>query len=188
MQVRRRTREAAGEENRFSRRRLWTMLVSILVVGSSVFVVAPPANAVVVGVCTIKANNPHPSTHVNGTINAVGTVSCSVVMAEIYIKTTLEKATGSTWAGNTQDWYNVSSLQSNASTLCSQGPGTFRTRVSYVLRAPAGYSPAYSANTIYSPWTSVACGLQFAASGSTDSVLDSVQLVPSGAALSANAP
>lgn len=121
---------------------------------------AAPANAVVVGVCTIKANNPHPSSHFSGTINAVGTISCTIVMDEIYLGIYLEKATGATWSSYPfYDAFNTSSASENASTSCSQGPGTFRTRASYVLRAPAGYSPAYSANTIYSPWiTDVACG------------------------------
>jgi hypothetical protein len=139
------------------------LLVATIITGASV---ASPANAVVVGVCTIKANNPHPSTHFNGTINSTGTVSCTVVMQEIYLAVYLEKSNGSTWSSYPfYDVFNTSSASENASTLCSQGPGTFRTRVSYVLRAPVGYSPAYTANTIYSPWMGVACGASFVANG-----------------------
>jgi len=119
---------------------------------------AAPANAVVIGVCTIKVNDPHGSTHVSGTINAVGTVECSTTMQEIYVKTTLQKSAGPSWAGTPFDRFNVARGQANAATSCTAGPGTFRTVTSYVLRAPAGIDPAYAANTVYGPWRSVACG------------------------------
>jgi len=119
---------------------------------------AAPAQAATVGVCTIKANDPHGSTHVAGTINAVGTVDCTVSMNEIYVKTTLEKAGGASWAGAPYDRFNTTRGQSNAATNCSAGPGTFRTVTSYVLRFPPNLNPAYASNTIYGPWRSVACG------------------------------
>ena len=121
-------------------------------------VAAPAAQAVVVGVCTIKANDPHPSTHVTGTINATGTVSCSVLMDEIYIKVSLERSNGTVVPGNTQDVYNTSYQMSNASTSCANA-GTWRTRVQYALYAPAGYNPQHSASNFASPWKSVACGV-----------------------------
>lgn len=134
---------------------------ALLTVGS--VVTAAPANAIVVGVCTMNAQNPHGSTHVAGTINTVGTASCSIVMSEIYVKAVLYRADGASWAGAASDYFNTNYEQSNAATSCSAGPATFRMSLSYVLRAPAGYDPAYSANTIYSPWVSVACGASFAA-------------------------
>lgn len=112
---------------------------------------AAPAQAVVVGLCTITAQNPHGSTHVAGTVNTVGTVSCSMTMTEIYIQTTLEKSNGQYWSGNVRDYFNSSYEMSNAATSCSQGPDSFRTRVSYVIQAPPGVNPRYTANTIYSP-------------------------------------
>ena len=120
-------------------------------------VTATPAHAVVVGVCTIKANNPHGSSHVSGTVNAVGTVSCTLVMSEIYVFTTLEKSTGASWAGNNEDWFNSAAESSNAATSCSQAPGVFRARVAYAIHAPAGVNPRSTANTLYSPWISVTC-------------------------------
>lgn len=136
-----------------------SLVVGLLVAGGSV-AVAAPANAVVVGVCTIKANNPHPSTHVNGTINAQGTASCTVVMNEICIRAVLERADGASWAGTTSDLFGATQTQANAATSCANGGGgqLFRLRISYVLRAPAGYNPAYSSNTIYSPWVGAKCG------------------------------
>lgn len=122
--------------------------------------VSAPANAVVVGVCTIKANNPHPSTHVNGTINAQGTASCTVVMNEIYIRPVLERAGGTTWPGTPSDLFNATQTQANAATSCANASAgqLFRLRIEYVLRAPSGYDPAYSSSTIYSPWVGAKCG------------------------------
>ncbi|WP_066039268.1 hypothetical protein [Herbiconiux solani] len=79
-------------------------------------------------------------------------------MDEIYVHTVLERADGATWAGNTNDYYNTNYESSNSAAPRSAGPATFRLRLSYVLRAPAGVDPAYAANTVYSPWISVACG------------------------------
>lgn len=135
------------------------LAVALTIIGLTA---AAPANAVVVGVCEMKANNPHPSTHVSGTINSTGTLRCTVGMTEIYLRAYLEKSTGSSWGGNTEAWLNTppgTTYSSYANTSCSNGPGTFRTRVTYALTSPPGYNPAYSANTIYSPWYSLACGL-----------------------------
>jgi hypothetical protein len=139
------------------RRVIFAALTSFLVALFSL-AIAVPAQAVVVGVSTIKANDPHPSGHVAGTINAVWTVSCSMVMDEIYIQTYLEKSTGGVWVGAASDYFNTSYESSNAVASRSNGPGVFRTRVSYAIDAPPGINPAYHANTIYSPWKSVACG------------------------------
>jgi len=124
-----------------------------------------PANAVVVGVRTMQIQDPHPSTHVNGTINVVGTASCSVTMNEIYVHVVLQRSDGASWPGTTNDYYNTPQQQANAAAPCSAGPGTFRGYLSCVLRAPAGYNPSYSVNTIYGIWKGVACGLTFAKSG-----------------------
>ncbi|ALE93677.1 hypothetical protein AOC05_17335 [Arthrobacter alpinus] len=127
-------------------------------------VVSAPANAVVVGACTMKANDPHASVHVSGTINSEGTLKCTIGMTEIYLRTYLEKSGGPTWGGNTESWLNATAgktYKSVANTSCSQGPATFRTRVAYTLQSPPGVSPAYTANNIYSPWFGLACGVAF---------------------------
>ncbi|PPI53920.1 hypothetical protein [Rathayibacter toxicus] len=145
-------------KNTFRRRIFASILLgSLVAVGS--LAVASPAQAITIGVCTMQAQDPHPSTHVNGTINGVGTATCSVSMDEIYVHTVLERADGATWQGDTNDYFGVNREQSNAATTCNNGPAVFRLRLSYVLRAPSGYSPAYSANTVYSIWKSVACGV-----------------------------
>jgi hypothetical protein len=153
---------AAKRRGRFAAIAATVLVTTALLTGTT----TTPASALVIGVCTIKANNPHASTHVSGTINAVGTVSCSVVMSEIYLAVHLEKATGGSWSSwPFYDSYNTKWASENAATSCGQGPGTFRSRVSYVLQAPPGANPAYSSGSIYSPWISVACGASLVAGG-----------------------
>lgn len=155
--------------------RLFAALAVSIVAATVLTGVAAPsaANAVVVGVCTIKANDPHPSAHVSGTINAVGTVTCTVVMDEIYLAVWLEKSTGSSWSSFPfYDYYNTSAASENAATSCGQGPGVFRTRVAYVLRAPAGYSPSYASNNFTGPWKNVACGVGFTAAPTDETTFE----------------
>lgn len=144
------------------RRRIAAAVLAVTFAVAGLTATAAPANAVVVGACTMKANDPHPSGHVSGRINSEGSMRCTIGMTEIYIRAYLEKAGGASWGGTTESWLNTppgQTYSSFANTSCSQAPGTFRTRVSYTFRSPAGVNPAYTANTIYSPWKGVACGV-----------------------------
>lgn len=138
--------------------------LSIVFALTGLTIASTPANAVVVGACTIKANDPHASTHVTGTINSEGTLKCTIGMTEIYLRAYLERSDGSSWGGNTEAWLDSianKTYKSFANTSCSQSPGTFRTRVSYAFQSPPGVSPAYTSNIIYSPWFGLACGLSY---------------------------
>jgi hypothetical protein len=55
--------------------------------------VASPAQAAdkTVGDCTIHANDPHPSGHVSGSINATGTLRCKTLKTSLHINVVLEK-------------------------------------------------------------------------------------------------
>ncbi|NQX29855.1 hypothetical protein HQQ81_21110 [Microbacteriaceae bacterium VKM Ac-2854] len=157
---------------RTRRRAIASAVMAVALTITGLTVGATPANAVVVGACTIKANNPHASGHVSGAINAEGSLRCTIGMTEIYIRAYLEKSGGSSWGGNTQSWLNTPAgmtYSSFANTSCSQAPGTFRTRVSYTFTSPPGVNPSYTANTIYSPWIGLACGVSRVAPQSADS-------------------
>ena len=146
---------------RHPRRKAFAAILTTLGVVATSLVVAPTANAasnVVVGLCTIKSNNPHGSEHVKGTINATGTISCSMKMTEMYIHVKIERSDGLIVSGGTDDRFNADYLMENAATPCSNS-GTWRSRVEYAIEAPAGVSPAYTANNITSPWYPVACGV-----------------------------
>lgn len=143
------------------RRTVASALLAVVMTATGLTVAAAPANAVVVGACTVNANNPHASAHVTGRINSEGSMRCTIGMTEIYVRAYLEKSGGSSWAGNAQSWFNTPAgytYSSFANTSCSQSPGTFRTRVSYTFQSPPGVNPSYSANTIYSPWIGLRCG------------------------------
>lgn len=177
-----------------SRARRWRAAaagaLSIAIALTGLTVTAAPANAAVVGACTMKANNPHASTHVSGTINAEGSMKCTIGMTEIYIQAYLEKSGGSSWAGNAEGWLSTpanKTYSSFANTSCSQGPATFRTRVTYSFTSPAGVNPSYSANTIYSPWYALACGLaaRSASPVGVESAWSTKTALPSGVTMQA---
>lgn len=126
----------------------------------SVLFAAPANAATIVGVCTINVQQAHDSGHVHGTINVVGTASCTVVMSEIFLDITLENADGRTWRSKKYvDYFNTPQEQDNSAVSCDEGhAGTYRGYMSYVLKAPAGYNPSYASGTVYGPWNaSVTC-------------------------------
>lgn len=169
MKFQRAMKEGGTRLGRRARVRLGAIVLSVAAVAGISLAGAAPANAIVVGVCTMQIQDAHASTHVSGTINVVGTATCSVTMNEIYVHVVLQRADGASWPGTTNDYYNTSQQQANAAAPCSAGPNTFRGYLSYVLRAPAGYNPSYSTNTIYGIWKGVGCGISFAKSGAADS-------------------
>lgn len=141
---------------------------------------ATPATAAVVGVCNITIGEPHPSTHVNGTINSYGRIMCTVAMPNTHVRATLEKSNGTTWVGPTQDFLNVPAYKTYTSTSaipCVGNAGTYRTQVAIAFHSPLGYNPSYHAKTYYSIWRSVACGLAKAAPGTTGIVNESPESV-----------
>lgn len=108
--------------------------------------------------CSIYANNPHASGHVNGTINSIGSVTCTSVVREIFIKVTLLNVNTGAASSTQKDYFNVASLQTNAAKSCAEAPATFRTATSYVIKFPPGYVPSQQSGTTYSPNTWVGCG------------------------------
>jgi hypothetical protein len=153
------------------RKFITTVATGVLLAAGGVIGIAGPANAaVVVGVCTITVGEPHASSHVNGTINSYGRLSCSIGMPNIHLRAQLEKSNGTTWNGNTEDWLNTSpggSWFSNKAIPCAGNHGTYRTNVAIVLHAPPGVNPQYHAKTYTSIWRSVACGVSRTAPPST---------------------
>lgn len=118
--------------------------------------------------CTLTINYPHASTHVSGTINVTGSVSCPVTMTEMYLQIHLQKSTGASWAGTPKNYFNTSWLSANAATSCSSGAGSYRGRAYTVVRPPAGWSPSSQSQTKYSPYVSVGCGATSFAPASGD--------------------
>jgi hypothetical protein len=109
--------------------------------------------------CTLKANNPHDSGHVNGTINTTATATCrggnngnmvSIDVTARLIRSGVTKATGS---GRTTGQNNAGA---NAAVPCKgNSPGSFRGDAGAFILAPPGYRPVNA--TLYS--TSIALGV-----------------------------
>lgn len=78
--------------------------------------------------CDLNVQNPHGSTHVQGTINVVSVVTCKGGnAARIEIQTELWRiSTQGRWVGAATIVENKSSAQGNAATSCSAGPAQFR--------------------------------------------------------------
>jgi len=95
----------------------------------------PPTTTAVT--CTPQADYPHPSGHVNGTINSVGRGSCTGTVRTLAIVVTLAKSNGPKWS-KAIALDNVSSIQHNSAASCSNGPGTFRTEVKLSWQVSSG--------------------------------------------------
>lgn len=80
---------------------------------------ASPA-ALPVGACEVKANNPHNSSHVGGTVNGVGSVTCTSSIPTIRIRTTLVRLGVTQTTGN-NTVSSTSYAQSNAALVCQPG-------------------------------------------------------------------
>ena len=148
-------------------RRLVTCLAAALTACMVVIGGAAAANAVVVvGGCKVNIGDPHASSHVSGTINAVSSIQCSLNMPSIHIQAFLYKAPSKYWTGNADSRVSPGAgkkLQSNRAVSCKEGPGSFRNRTYLQFTSPSGVNPAYHSKTYYSPWRSIACGVAFSA-------------------------
>jgi hypothetical protein len=89
--------------------------------------------------CTAKANNPHDSSHVGGTVNFVGSVSCTAPVASLNL--TLSLYLGSyVQATNNKSNTGNATISNNVSALCSSGGWQGTTYA--VVTFPPGYVPA----------------------------------------------
>lgn len=120
--------------------------------------------------CTISADYPHPSTHVNGTINGVAHVNCDGIVRQISAQAFLVKSGGPAWSGAPKSPTNTTYVNVNAATSCSNGPGSFSTKIVATVYFPYSFTPAQASVTIASPFVGAACGVAFAPQGSTEEV------------------
>ena len=140
-----------------NRKRTITMLVAGLIALGGTVGVATPAVATETIHCDLNVQYPHGSSHVSGTVNVQARTTCPIVMKEIYIRTWLQKSTGGTWTGASQDRFNLSTLAANSATSCTNAPGSFRGYATTIVHAPAGWTPASRQHTVYGSWRYVSC-------------------------------
>lgn len=114
-------------------------------------------NAVGVITCTIKAGYPHASTHVNGTINTVGTLSCTSAVRSLSITHVLYR--GSTEEGRAPGSNKgVASISKNVAVSCALGPATFQSQAGGGIIPPVGFVPTSGQVFNSSPEIYLACG------------------------------
>ncbi len=119
---------------------------------------SPAAGAVVALdtiTCTPNVQNPHNSSHVNGTINVVVTLTCTAPVSQINIRAALYK-NGTLVKDSGQKTFNgTASAQNNAAVPCSNG--TYQGWMSYGVAFPAGYTPPTGASSGYGNAVSITC-------------------------------
>jgi hypothetical protein len=132
---------------------LWSIVLTL----PALLVASPAQAASNVIYCYINAQNPHASTHVRGTVNAVGTVSCSAGVD--YILTTVTLVRDGQYvspSGSCTSRFGDSSASCNAAEECRSG-STYFSRVS-VSAFKSGYqtvvngSPAWSNQVVVNCW------------------------------------
>ncbi|QRY42348.1 hypothetical protein JVX92_15025 (plasmid) [Microbacterium hominis] len=139
------------------RRRLYA-LAAVVVAALIGVLGAAPAQAVDVISCAVQVQYAHGSTHVSGTINVVSTVKCTQSVMALKQTTALYKVGGPSWWGTPGTSVGSPSVQSNAATSCSQGPGEFYGAAVTQVTWPSGYVGNVQ-STSYGATTSVACGI-----------------------------
>ena len=89
--------------------------------------------------CTATANNPHDSSHVGGTVNFVGSVSCTAPVASLKLTLSLYWD-GYLQASNIKSNAGFASISNNVAAPCTSGGWQGTTYASVVF--PPGFSPA----------------------------------------------
>jgi hypothetical protein len=123
---------------------------------STSFTFQPSSRALSAILCTVSIDNPHPSSHVGGTVNVVSHINCSPgsLMALLSLDTELWRSGGRVASGHSQIagfyW-----LDNNAAVGCVSGGyvGNATAR----LTPPPGYTPASASATVTSPLVTIAC-------------------------------
>lgn len=109
-------------------------------------------------VCTVKADYPHNSTHVGGTVNFVGSVSCTSTVANIAQTTYLYDTTnGRNKVGQFPYQPGTSSAKSNSALSCINGVyyGVSSTSVTF----PPNYVPQSQYSRAVSSKVTIQCNL-----------------------------
>jgi hypothetical protein len=106
-------------------------------------------------VCTPNVQNPHNSSHVNGTVNVVVTLSCTSVVPQINIRAALY-FNGLLVRDSGQRTVNNSNFaQNNAAVPCRNG--TYQGWMSYGVLFPPGYVPPTGASSGFGNAVSITC-------------------------------
>jgi hypothetical protein len=129
---------------------------------SSVTLAGQRAAAAVI-TCALKANNPHHSGHVNGTINTTATATCrggnngNVVSIDVTVQLLRSGVRKNTGSNRTTGRNNATA---NTAIPCAgNSPGSFRGEAGAYIVAPPGYRPTSATLYHTSIELGVTCGL-----------------------------
>jgi hypothetical protein len=106
-------------------------------------------------VCTPNVQNPHNSSHVNGTINVVVTLTCTSVVPQINIRAALYKNGLLVKDSGQRTFNNTAFAQNNAAVPCSNG--TYQGWMSYGVLFPPGFTPPTGASSGFGNAVSIVC-------------------------------
>jgi hypothetical protein len=105
--------------------------------------------------CTPQVQNPHNSSHVNGTVNVVVTLSCSSSVTYISIRAALYRNGSLVKDSGSKTVYGTSKAQNNAAVPCSNA--TYQGWMSYYVQFPPGYTPPSGASSGYGNSVYITC-------------------------------
>ena len=129
------------------RKRLFTLALAVL--GATSFGLIADTSAVsAAGICTIYADNPHKSTHVQTNINAVGRVDCSYaplsgLLLDVRLQKRSSSGSWSTQATTTRILDDTPTFARTSEAMpCVNG--TFRTQARVLAAGPRGQAAVWS--------------------------------------------
>jgi hypothetical protein len=105
--------------------------------------------------CTPQVQNPHNSSHVNGTVNVVVTLKCTSVVPQINIRAALYFNGNLVKDSGQRTVNNSSSAQNNAAVPCKNG--TYQGWMSYGVLFPPGFVPPTGAGSGFGNAVSITC-------------------------------
>jgi hypothetical protein len=112
-------------------------------------------------VCTPNVQNPHESSHVPGTVNVVGTVTCTSAVPEIQLQVALyrQNPADGRWylqsASGVMTYSNTAFGQANAAAPCEDG--NWVGWMSWYFKAPPGYTPPGGGNSGFGNQVAITC-------------------------------
>ena len=105
--------------------------------------------------CTPNVQNPHNSSHVNGTVNVVVTLSCTAPVTYISIRAALYRNGSLVKDSGSKTVYGTSSAQNNAAEPCHNA--TYQGWMSYYVQFPPGYTPPSGSSQGFGNAVAIVC-------------------------------
>lgn len=114
-----------------------------------------PSGAAKAIVCTPQVQNPHNSSHVNGTVNIVVTLKCTSAVPQINIRAALYFDGRLVKQSGQRTVRNSSSAKNNAAVPCRSG--TYQGWMSFGVLFPPGYVPPTGASSGFGRAVPISC-------------------------------